>query len=580
MSVSVEALRKLNLNDEQIAQLQQLQASVASPQAKGRPSMSKSTDQAYSLASLINAAKAGDANGRFSTDPISRSSFLATGSGEGQGSSIGGNFLSKINRLSRKLTQKDVEPYAGLSRPKSFNDLISMGKFNVDGAAMPVQEKYACSADELGRSYVPAEHTSPQDYSESSLKSPPVVNMWPPADISTTKAASRRQSKGKIFSSQHRKDSRQDDSLLSWDQDPAPKVKKNFQSKTKLPPVDAPPIRKKSYQSVPKENIQKIKSIVETAPKPSENIQKSSDVVHEASIKPPVHVEIGTHSKPNLDLFDDLLSDLQSMIITQPRLSEAVESTKYAPKSTNTSEKDAIVVVKSGDEEIVFTRPQVQVEDTDVLKESPAVESEPTNNSPLLDLLSIVTEHQKATPLDKKIENQATSPKLLSPKTNYSANNLISPLSSPLTQQCSLLGRPEYASLPIDTDGTCQVADLIAIREEIDAADHLLFSNYKACLNLQKTCLPISFPELKQRIAMAGGEILLDDECPDPKHLLLVPLNLTTVPRWIPPGSRFRIGRSSNWFLSPSRVVSRNHCEIFHDIDQVGIKSYCISILC
>jgi len=115
---------------------------------------------------------------------------------------------------------------------------------------------------------------------------------------------------------------------------------------------------------------------------------------------------------------------------------------------------------------------------------------------------------------------------------------------------------------------------LQGVREEINAQDQALYLNYRNCMRHGHTSLPISFQEVKQKIEEYGLDISFKEEkrTSDVKQLFLLPLNLMTVPRWVPPGATFRVGRGSNWFMSQTRVVSRNHCEVFHDIHSYYVK--------
>lgn len=112
---------------------------------------------------------------------------------------------------------------------------------------------------------------------------------------------------------------------------------------------------------------------------------------------------------------------------------------------------------------------------------------------------------------------------------------------------------------------------LRGVQQEIQQQDTILYQNYRACLRHTQTALPLSFQELKARIEEYGLDIQFKAEprTADLKELFLLPLNGTTVPRWIPASASFRVGRGSAWFAAPTRVVSRNHCEIFHDIHSV-----------
>ncbi len=131
-------------------------------------------------------------------------------------------------------------------------------------------------------------------------------------------------------------------------------------------------------------------------------------------------------------------------------------------------------------------------------------------------------------------------------------------------------GKPEYETL----SDPYTSALLNGVKEEITANDNRLYLNFRNCMRHKHTGLPISFIELKQRIEEYGLDIQFQDEehTSDVKQLFLLPINNTTVPRWIPPGTTFRIGRQANWFLSQTRVVSRNHCELFHDIHSYYIR--------
>lgn len=115
---------------------------------------------------------------------------------------------------------------------------------------------------------------------------------------------------------------------------------------------------------------------------------------------------------------------------------------------------------------------------------------------------------------------------------------------------------------------------LQGVRDQITADDAVLYLNYRNCLRSPRTALPLSFQELKARIEQYGLDIQFAEEAhtADVKQMFLMPLNETTVPRWVPNGTSFRIGRSSNWFLGAPRVVSRNHCELFHDIHSYYVK--------
>jgi hypothetical protein len=127
--------------------------------------------------------------------------------------------------------------------------------------------------------------------------------------------------------------------------------------------------------------------------------------------------------------------------------------------------------------------------------------------------------------------------------------------------------RPELSQL----EDPATSALLQGIREEIGAQDSALYLNYRNCIRYSHTAIPLSFQELKQRIEEFGLDIHFKDEkrTTDVKQLFLLPINMMTVPRWVPPGTSFRVGRGSNWFISQTRVISRNHCELFHDIHSV-----------
>lgn len=116
--------------------------------------------------------------------------------------------------------------------------------------------------------------------------------------------------------------------------------------------------------------------------------------------------------------------------------------------------------------------------------------------------------------------------------------------------------------------------DLLTLREQQDGKDGQLYLNYRNCMRNTHTCLPLSFQELKGKIEEHGMDITFKEErrTSDQKSLFLLPLNGLSQPRWIPPNSNLRVGRTSNWLQSQSRVVSRNHCEILHDIQQYYIK--------
>ncbi|PJF16446.1 hypothetical protein PSACC_03743 [Paramicrosporidium saccamoebae] len=125
------------------------------------------------------------------------------------------------------------------------------------------------------------------------------------------------------------------------------------------------------------------------------------------------------------------------------------------------------------------------------------------------------------------------------------------------------LSRPELGYY-----GTTNDEEMIEIEDKPN--DPLLlqiFENHRSCMQYGRTALPQSFTELQITLARFADDIDLTRDSADPKHLFLIPLNEASVPRWVKPGTRFRIGRNSPWLQGKSRVVSRNHCEVFHDID-------------
>jgi hypothetical protein len=125
------------------------------------------------------------------------------------------------------------------------------------------------------------------------------------------------------------------------------------------------------------------------------------------------------------------------------------------------------------------------------------------------------------------------------------------------------LSRPELGYY-----GTTYDEEMIEIEDR--PTDPLLlqmFENHRSCMQYSRTALPQSFTELQITLARFADDIDLTRNSADPKHLFLIPLNEASVPRWVKPGTRFRIGRNSPWLQGKSRVVSRNHCEVFHDID-------------
>lgn len=154
---------------------------------------------------------------------------------------------------------------------------------------------------------------------------------------------------------------------------------------------------------------------------------------------------------------------------------------------------------------------------------------------------------------------------LLSP----SYSNLLRQSNSPIVKK-NYSDSPEFTSLQDP-----QTSALLAgVREEIAACDKALYLSYRNSMRHKHTALPLSFQELKQKIEEYGLDINFREEkrTADVKQLFLLPLNNVTVPRWIQPGTSFRIGRASNWFLAQTRVVSRNHCEIFHDVHSYYVK--------
>lgn len=162
-----------------------------------------------------------------------------------------------------------------------------------------------------------------------------------------------------------------------------------------------------------------------------------------------------------------------------------------------------------------------------------------------------------------------------SPSSELSKYPLMSPSYNCLLRQSSASqspnrngsARPELAQL----EDPATSALLQGIREEISAQDSALYLNYRNCIRHSHTAIPLSFQELKQRIEEFGLDIQFKEEkrTTDVKQIFLLPINTMTVPRWVPPGTSFRVGRGSNWFISQTRVISRNHCEIFHDIHSV-----------
>jgi hypothetical protein len=127
---------------------------------------------------------------------------------------------------------------------------------------------------------------------------------------------------------------------------------------------------------------------------------------------------------------------------------------------------------------------------------------------------------------------------------------------------------PELQSL---NDPAC--TDLLALRRQGERESQL-YLNYRNAMRNAHTALPLSFQEVKEKIGEHGLEIAFREErhTADQKSLFLLPLNGLAQPRWVPPNTSLRVGRSSAWLQAQSRVVSRNHCEILHDIHQYYVR--------
>lgn len=134
------------------------------------------------------------------------------------------------------------------------------------------------------------------------------------------------------------------------------------------------------------------------------------------------------------------------------------------------------------------------------------------------------------------------------------APSVVMPPVSPLS-----LSRAEFAYYG-------QAEPIVQVDEPSDdPLIHRIRENYRNCHLHRHTSLPLSAGELLTILQRYRDDIDFASE--DPDYLFLVPLGGTSVPKWIPPGSRFRLGRDSPWLTVKNRVVSRCHCEIFHDIN-------------
>lgn len=97
-----------------------------------------------------------------------------------------------------------------------------------------------------------------------------------------------------------------------------------------------------------------------------------------------------------------------------------------------------------------------------------------------------------------------------------------------------------------------------------------IHDNYRTCMRHRSTSLHVTAAELDELLEKYFSCIDFgngNSSAEDPKSLCLVPLNDASLPRWIYPGSRVRVGRHAPWLQAKSMVISRNHCELFHDID-------------
>lgn len=98
-----------------------------------------------------------------------------------------------------------------------------------------------------------------------------------------------------------------------------------------------------------------------------------------------------------------------------------------------------------------------------------------------------------------------------------------------------------------------------------------IHANHRTCMRHRSTSLHVTTAELDELLEKYFSFIDfgrgVSGVIEDPKSLFLVPLNDASLPRWIYPGARVKVGRHAPWMQAKSMVISRNHCEIFHDID-------------
>lgn len=104
---------------------------------------------------------------------------------------------------------------------------------------------------------------------------------------------------------------------------------------------------------------------------------------------------------------------------------------------------------------------------------------------------------------------------------------------------------------------------------EDDFLKKIVAVNHRVCMHSKSTALPISMAQVSELVrGLSPSFTLTSYDNPDPPSLLLVPLNFQAEPQWIHPDTTVQFGRNSIWLPAKSRVISRNHGEIFHDINQ------------
>lgn len=220
-------------------------------------------------------------------------------------------------------------------------------------------------------------------------------------------------------------------------------------------------------------------------------------------------------------------------------------------------------------------------------------------------------------PLTRSIRRTGSSPNhhwFLGDQNGHGSNNPHS------ASQATLMSPPSTTAMSLSNlflgehigNGNRMINDIESVKEDllgikntiIEDNDKMIYQNYKDCMRTTRTMLPVSFEELLMMMRQVpiisassdsdnfgdqDGNISSDAHhsyskanINDPSCLFLLPLNGMTIPKWLENGIRMRIGRelisSSEWLLFKTRVISRVHAEIFHDIcdyyiNDVGSKS-------